>query len=810
MSVAWVVLMVGLSGSAVGAAEWHSHVRAEQQTELRTTTNIVAVTLSSELQRDEDLVRTVRALVASNPNTTNLELQELYTNLGPQHYPGTLGLAYIERVPAAQLASYEAAVGADTRLGAPTGSFALDPPGRRAEYCLNRLIAISPGELAKFESSKVDPIPGVTLTEAAQLINPGYDYCQSAFAPLLQAAARQNQPTVNPLAAALAPTPKNAASRRAEVNRALRSNSPMEISMPVYRSGASLATIADRQAALVGWTGSVFAPTALTPPVLAAAPAMSLALTYENPTGPGLQVITAGQVLPGASYRSIRLPAQGDWTVRIGLVPSVGSANVQALGVLDGGIVVTLLLFFLLASLARSRASALEIAEEKTLELRHRSLHDLLTGLPNRDLILDRADQMLTRARRDDVPLAALFIDLDGFNGVNDTFGHAAGDHLLKAIAARLTSALRASDTVGRVGGDEFVVLAEGVSVSAGPDVIARHILDILAEPHHGPRAGGGLRVTASIGIAWGLRSSAEELLRDADIALHEAKSAGKNRFVVFEPEMQAAVRGRLDLELHLRMALEANQFFLVYQPTFDLEHVSFNGLEALLRWQHPTRGVVPPGDFIPLLEETGMIVQVGREVLAQACRQTRRWHQRGHPVNVSVNVSALQLESDDFFDDVRRVLHDTGLDPRALTLEITESALMRDAQTAVERLAALKTLGVALALNDFGTGYSSLSYLRQFPIDVLKIDRSFVNALGDSADGEALLHTMVQLGQALRLRTVAEGIETEEQLRLLQAEGCEDGQGFLFARPMSATEVERFFGRSLQRFGRTSADLGV
>jgi len=219
---------------------------------------------------------------------------------------------------------------------------------------------------------------------------------------------------------------------------------------------------------------------------------------------------------------------------------------------------------------------------------------------------------------------------------------------------------------------------------------------------------------------------------------------------------------------------------------------------------------VVAPNDFIPLLEETGMIVQVGREVLAQACRQTRRWHQRGYPVKVSVNVSALQLESDDFFDDVRRVLHDTGLDPRALTLEITESALMRDAQTAVERLAALKTLGVALAIDDFGTGYSSLSYLRQFPIDVLKIDRSFVNALGDSGDGEALVHTMVQLGQALRLRTVAEGIETEEQFRLLQAEGCADGQGFLFARPMSPTEVERFFGRSLQQFGRTSADLGA
>ena len=273
---------------------------------------------------------------------------------------------------------------------------------------------------------------------------------------------------------------------------------------------------------------------------------------------------------------------------------------------------------------------------------------------------------------------------------------------------------------------------------------------------------------------------------------------------------MHTARRGRLDLELDLRVALEADQFFLVYQPTFDLEHMTFNGLEALLRWQHPTRGVVAPGDFIPLLEETGMIVQVGREVLAQACRQARRWHQRGHQVDVSVNVSALQLESDDFYDDVRRALRETGLDPRALTLEITESALMRDAQKAVERLSALKTLGIALAIDDFGTGYSSLSYLRQFPIDVLKIDRSFVSGVGGSTEGGALVHTMVQLGQALRLRTVAEGIETEAELAVLQAEGCVDGQGFLFARPLPAAEVERFFGRSLQQFARRSADLGV
>jgi diguanylate cyclase (GGDEF)-like protein len=804
MSAAWIALAVGLTGSIVGALEWQSYVRTQQHTEFTSASTTAALTLSSELQRDEDLVRTVRALVVSNPDATNTELQLLFNSLGPQHYSGTIGLAYIERVPASGLAQYQALVAADPVLGVPPKApLTLDPPGNRAAYCLGRLIAISGPELAK-------RVVGVTTADISQLLNPGYDYCDSSFAPLLNAAAERDVPTVSPLTSDLAPTETTRRGRAAAIEHALSTGSPMVVSLPVYREGAVVSTVTERQGALLGWTASVFEAQALTQPVLQASPGMSIDLSYTNPTGRSLPVITAGPPMGSDLFRSFHLQVEGAWTVRIGLTPNVGSATIQGVGVFDGGLVATLLLFFLLASLARSRASALEVAEEKTLELRHRSLHDQLTGLPNRDLILDRADQMLTRARRDDLPLAALFIDLDGFNSVNDTFGHPVGDHLLKAIAGRLTSALRASDTVGRVGGDEFLVLAEGVSVSSGPDVIARHLLDVLAEPFHGPRDGAGLRVTASIGIAWGQRNSAEDLLRDADIALHEAKAAGKNRFVVFEPEMHTAVRGRLDLELDLRMALEGDQFFLVYQPTFDLDQVTFNGLEALLRWQHPTRGVVAPGDFIALLEETGMIVQVGREVLMQACRQTRRWHQRGFPVKVSVNVSVLQLESEDFVDDVDRALRETGLNPRALVLEITESALMRDAQGAVERLDALKELGISLAVDDFGTGYSSLSYLRQFPIDVLKIDRTFVVGMTESEEGSALVHTMVQLGQALRLRTVAEGIETEEQLALLQAEGCEDGQGFLFARPLSAHDAEQFFGRSLHQFSRRSANLSA
>jgi diguanylate cyclase (GGDEF)-like protein len=430
-------------------------------------------------------------------------------------------------------------------------------------------------------------------------------------------------------------------------------------------------------------------------------------------------------------------------------------------------------------------------------QIRHQALHDALTGLPNRALILDRTDQLLSRARRERQPVAALFLDLDGFKEINDTLGHAAGDQLLRAVASRLATTIRESDTLARLGGDEFVVLVDGVSLDSGPELVAERLLEVLRPPFllEG-REQTPLTVTASIGIATATdRASAGDLLRDADVALYQAKAAGKNCSVVFAPAMQTAVRDRLELEMDLRQAVEAGEFVLAYQPIFDLCDRQVTGVEALLRWEHPTRGTLQPDGFVPLLEDTGLIVQVGAWVLEEACRQAAVWRSDGHVLDMSVNVSARQLESDRLLDDVRTALALADLPATSLVVEITETAIMHDTEATVRRLRALKALGVRLAIDDFGTGYSSLAYLRQFPVDSLKIDRSFITGLGESSDAVALVHTLVDLGKALGLTTLAEGIEDDAQYALLQSETCDRGQGFLVSRPLSPADLERFLG---------------
>jgi diguanylate cyclase (GGDEF)-like protein len=433
-------------------------------------------------------------------------------------------------------------------------------------------------------------------------------------------------------------------------------------------------------------------------------------------------------------------------------------------------------------------------------QIRYQALHDPLTGLPNRALILDRAEQMLARSRRGYAPVAALFIDLDSFKDVNDTFGHEAGDELLRAVAQRFGTAMREHDSIGRLGGDEFVVLVDGTSVESNPEVVAERLLDALREPfwlHE--QMSEPLEVTASIGIAAGTRPSAAELLRDADIALYQAKSGGKNCATTFRPEMHAAIQDHHLLESDLRGALSKGQYFLVYQPIFNLATGQTKGVEALLRWRHPVRGVVQPDAFIPLLEESGMIIDVGRWVIAEACRRGNYWKALGHRLDISVNVSARQLDTDQFIVDLQETLDDSGFDPGSLVVEITETAIMRDVDSAIRRLGELKAMGVRIAIDDFGTGYSSLAYLRQFPVDTIKIDRSFVSSMSGSAASGALIHTLVQLGKSLGLETLAEGIETTEQYCQLERERCDLGQGYLFSRPLLAEVITDFLDHALE-----------
>jgi diguanylate cyclase (GGDEF)-like protein len=443
------------------------------------------------------------------------------------------------------------------------------------------------------------------------------------------------------------------------------------------------------------------------------------------------------------------------------------------------------------------RQRAHEELSNRQKELIFLATHDALTGLPNRTLILDRIEQTLTRTRLKQEPVAALFIDLDNFKGINDSLGHNAGDELLCAVAARLDGVIRETDALGRLGGDEFVVIADGLSLAAGPELIAERLLDAFKEPFTLSRAEETrVFVKASIGIATGGRSSAEELLRDADIAMYRAKWGGKSRYLVFESGMEDEVQSRLEIEMDLQGALESEEFFLVYQPTFDLETMTPTGVEALIRWRRPGRGVVQPEEFIPLLEESRLIVEVGAWVLQEACAQGAKWQLAGYPLNLAVNVSALQLDTDDLLDHVEQALDSSGLDPRALTIEITETTLMSNVEETARRLTELKDLGLRIAVDDFGTGYSSLAHLRQFPVDVLKIDRSFISQLAEGTEGEILLHTLVQLGKALSIETTAEGIERQQDLTLIKSQDCDNGQGFLFTRPLSVQDADAFFSQ--------------
>jgi diguanylate cyclase (GGDEF)-like protein/PAS domain S-box-containing protein len=431
---------------------------------------------------------------------------------------------------------------------------------------------------------------------------------------------------------------------------------------------------------------------------------------------------------------------------------------------------------------------------------------DPLTGLPNRKLILDRIEQMQKRTRRTGDEGAVLFIDLDRFKDVNDSLGHRVGDDVLRQTAIRFQGALRESASIGRLGGDEFVVLVEGQG--ARPDAAAAHrLLDALAVPfavHSAARP--QLTVSASIGIVSGTYASAEDLLMDADVALYEAKAAGRNRAVRFAPHMRGEFRTRIDLERDLRLATEGGEFFLVYQPVLRLDDRSVQSMEALLRWRRPSGQVVAPDAFIPALEESGLIVEVGAFVLNEACRQTRRWLDAGLPTAVSVNVSPRQFETSTLVDEVRAALEHAEVDPTSLILEMTETTLMRDSRESALRLKALKDLGIRLAIDDFGTGYSSLAYLQQFPVDILKIDRTFVTGIATDGPSTALVHALIELGNALELKTVAEGIETGDQLDRLRQEGCHAGQGFYFSYPLEESDALDFLAAA----GKDAAQAGT
>jgi diguanylate cyclase (GGDEF)-like protein/PAS domain S-box-containing protein len=451
--------------------------------------------------------------------------------------------------------------------------------------------------------------------------------------------------------------------------------------------------------------------------------------------------------------------------------------------------------------------SARDVTERRELEhqLERSAFSDPLTGLANRTLFRERLDHAVAREARGGHPIAVLLADLDGFKAVNDSLGHDAGDKVLVEVAARLAGCLRSGDTAARLGGDEFAIILEDVTEPAVAERVADRMLEIMRQT---VRLGDAdVRVGVSIGMAQSVdgTETGPDLLRNADIAMYSAKSNGRGQWATFKPIMHRRAEERLRLSSDLAEALARGELEVHYQPTLSIATGEVQGAEALLRWHHPTQGLLQPTLFIPIAEETGHIVPIGRWVLHQACRQAQRWNEQfpdAAPLGMSVNLSGRQLGDDALVADVAAVLADTAIDPATVVLEITESVLMDDVEAVTSKLRQLKDLGVRLAIDDFGTGYSSLAYLRQFPVDILKIDRTFVEAASSgAAGGEALVRAVVDLSASLHLATIAEGIEQQDQADLMLALGCPTGQGYLYARPMPPQQLEPLLAARTPRF---------
>jgi diguanylate cyclase (GGDEF)-like protein len=753
--VACGVVGSALAAGALGRAEHNKALRSFDESSAGIASN-----LELAIQHEEDLVVNAGAFLGDKDVRQSSFGRWAAEVRLTERYPELTGIAGLVIVRDADLPDFAAGAVADPAgtLG-PGGTFEVVPAGKRPFYCLVAA-SVATG--------------GVSTTPA------GTDYCAIPLVKSLLLEARDSGVgTYLPYDS--------------------EGTESLAVQTPIYRGGQVPATVKARREAFVGVVATQLDPEILLDRALQGHPGLAVSMAYDA----GDMHATFGSgTLTGPNVdtaESVTIDLENGWTVEtFGVVDQGGALQGGALVRLIGGSALSVLLGLLMFVLATGRERARRQLHQRTGQLKYQAFHDALTGLPNRALVMDRIDQMLARDRRHHTVGAVLFVDLDDFKNVNDTLGHGAGDRLLVAVAARLATTLREVDTIGRMGGDEFVVLIDGVSPAMSPELVAQRLLDVMRQPFELGNGAMPLTVNLSIGIATGppddgddVSASGEELLRKADVALYEAKGAGKNRFATFELQHETDIGRRTELEFDLRSALTSNQYRLVYQPIYDLGDLTVIGVEALLRWDHPQRGAIVPDEFIPVLEQTGQIREVGRWVLQQACAQMAAWHARGDTLDISVNVSARQLDDDGITDDIRDALESSGLDASTLMIEITETALMHNLDTTARRLHEIKELGVRVAVDDFGTGYSSLAYLRQFPVDCLKIDRAFTHALSTSPESKALVGALVQLGKDLGLTTLAEGVETAEEMDILRGVDVDQAQGFLMARPLDPATLE-------------------
>jgi diguanylate cyclase (GGDEF)-like protein len=746
-----LVVIIGFVASGFASAAIASENASKSRESLISSSRAIAGALQLAILHQQDLMNSAAGFIIADPHASNLQFERWAISVNAfARYPELVGFGFSVIVPEAKLLAFAAAAEV-LPVGplAPNGTFEVLPPGRLSYYCLVQI---------GMSKNKNKALPA------------GQDMCPPGSARSAYMTARDTgQAIYTPL-------------RFADTTF-------LAFQIPVYKGGVMPTTVQARRAAFLGWAGMAVMPQVVLNAALEGHPNTAVVLHFRAASSN--VTFRSGKTPLGAGSFAIDL--HNGWTDTTFAATATGAIidDGDAVALLGAGILLSFLVGMLMFLMGTGRARALHVVDEQTGELRHRALHDALTGLPNRALIMDRIEHLLARSRRQKTSCAALYIDLDGFKDINDTLGHGVGDRLLQAVSARLQTTLRDADTIGRMGGDEFVVLIDGTTVNAAPQLVADRLLKVMRQPFALDGAPMPLVMNASIGIAIGDRSSPDDLLRDADVALYQAKAAGKNRYKIFDLKMSTEIQQRLEVECDLRFAMSDQQFRLVYQPIYNLDDLTIVGVEALLRWQHPTRGLLQPNDFIPALEQTGQIQQVGRWVINQACAQMAAWHRQGDALDVSVNLSTRQLDDDAIVEHIFEALETSGLDPSSLTVEIPETALTSHVEATARRLHAIKALGVGIAVDNFGTGYSSLAYLQQFPVDCLKIDRRCTSAITSSPASRALVGALVQLGRDLGLKTLAEGVETTGQMDHFRGVHVNEVQGFLFARPLEADVLE-------------------
>jgi diguanylate cyclase (GGDEF)-like protein len=740
-------------GSALAiAAAWYvlSNAEARLQSDFLTDAQKARHQIETRLNSHFDVVQATAALVTSNNEISGAEFRAFVSALHlRRQYPGLRAIGFAPRVPRHQLKSF-------LRLAALDGTPVTVWARSAAPDCY--------------------PVMFLEPRDGGDHADIGFDLSADGLAAGALERARDSGQSVLTRSVAFA-------SPGGEPP-----GTTLLFAAPIFRHGARVTTVAERRRALLGFALSPIDMGDMMRVVSAANESVAFEVYDSSRSETGAVRYSSAAWTGRFGYESaetVQVAGQ-PWQIIVRLAPREDLALSTGQATLGAGLLLVVLLF----TVTRAQVRGWESAARHEADLHQLALHDPLTGLPNRALLDDRLGKAIATAQRSGRRLAVIFLDVDLFKQINDTWGHATGDELLRSVAARLLGSVRQSDTVSRHGGDEFVLLLTDIDQPQHAADRAYELMSAITRPH----AGGGhaIEVTVSVGVSIYPDDGrdATMLLQAADAAMYQAKERGRNTCQFFTAEMNARAVARHTVEAGLRRALARQELVLHYQPKIALETGAISGVEALVRWRDPGRGLIGPAEFVSIAEESGLIVPLGRWALREACRQASAWCESGFPMAVAVNVSAIELRSKDFLEHATRVLRETGLDPRYLELELTESILMRQVPSAVEMLQALRALGVTIAIDDFGTGYSSVTYLRQFPVDVLKVDQSFIHEVTTPAGDSPIVSAMISMGRSLGHRVVAEGVETLEQFAFLRAQHCSDAQGFFFSRPLPADQL--------------------